>query len=69
MKITTEHTIWCERCSAWTQEAVKSKPRFEHQMRLGGWRTRVGKTVCPECVKELSAGKLWNNVGHRPAAE
>ncbi len=66
MRITTEYTIWCERCSLWAKESGLKKSTFIKLMLNRGWRTRVGKTCCPDCVKELKCGaKWWDDVGLR----
>ena len=53
MNISTEHTIWCEFCPKWHQEAIRLKVDFVKMMRKGGWKQKDGKTACPECVKNL----------------
>lgn len=65
MNISTEHTIWCDRCHAWDQQPVRLKRAFVKTMRKAGWATREKQTVCPDCVKELAAGRAWDDVGYR----
>jgi len=65
MRITVEHTIWCDRCQHWEQHPTNTKAVFERQMRRAGWKIRSGKTVCPDCLKELKGGREWEDVGYR----
>lgn len=57
--ITTEFTIWCNRCERWEQEAtVVGKAEMIRMKRAAGWEyKRDLKWYCPECSAELKKVK------------
>lgn len=63
--VTTERTIWCQRCTVWWQESASSKSEFIADMRRVGWRVMAGTVCCPQCVAELNKGD--KEVGYRPS--
>ena len=65
VRVTTEHTIWCDRCQDWEQLPIRTKKVFVKQMRRYGWQTRKGQTLCPDCVRELADGHPWDDIGYR----
>ena len=65
LSITTEHTIWCERCNQWEQHPIPTKARFAKSMRRAGWRIMRGETICSVCVEEVKSGNEWDDVGYR----
>lgn len=66
--ITTEYSIWCDRCSHWERHTVPSKQKFAKFMKDNcGWEVLYNKTVCRFCVGELTDAGEWNtNIGFRP---
>ena len=68
MRITKEHTIWCDRCNRWDQEPTNMKSIFVKQMRQRGWKMRAGLTICPDYVQELKDGRKWDDVGYRSSS-
>jgi hypothetical protein len=65
MRITVEHTIWCDRCQYWEQQPTNTKALFVKQMRRYGWKISAGRTVCPDCVLEIKNGREWEDIGYR----
>jgi hypothetical protein len=65
MHISVEHTVWCDRCNHWEQDACRKKAVFERIKRRAGWRMRKGKTLCPKCLEELKEKRAWDDVGYR----
>ena len=63
--ITTEHTIWCDRCNQWEQQPLNTKRAMTKLYKRLGWVTRKNKTICPDCVTELAVERHWDDVGYR----
>lgn len=50
--ISTEYTVWCDRCVEWEQQAMaRNKADAIRLFKAGGWVVRKGRWVCPECKR------------------
>ena len=67
LSITTEYTIWCQRCAHWEQRQSKNRDTFAKSARKMGWCIRGGKTMCPDCIEELKQGREFEDIGYRHA--
>lgn len=54
MSVTSQQTIWCDRCSNWKMFDVPRIHLARAEARTLGWKRVRGteEDICPRCVKE-----------------
>lgn len=67
MKIDKYYDVQCYYCARFISSdyftgMFKSREEAEQIARNSGWKTRLGKNICPQCIKE-QANKNRQNKG------